>query len=70
MYISSNFKRVSNITMYVIFLSGGFGLIGVIVYGSMDGYDSSKFHFSFAFCLIASLGAIAAGVLVPIGRNR
>jgi len=45
-------------------------MIGVIVYGTLDGADTSKFHFSFGFCIIAALAAFAAGALIIIGRSK
>ena len=45
-------------------------MVGVIVFGTMDGLDSSKFHFSFGFCIIAALAAFAAGALIIIGRSK
>ena len=45
-------------------------MVGVIVYGTIDGFDSSKLHFSFGLCIIAALGAFAAGALIIIGRSK
>jgi hypothetical protein len=50
--------------------AGGFAMVGVIVFGTIDGFDSSKFHFSFGFCIIAALVAFAAGALIIIGRSK
>ena len=73
MYISY-FIFIQFIKFYSTFilfdLAGGFAMIGVIVYGTLDGLDSSKLHFSFGFCIIAALAAFAAGALITIGRNK
>ena len=45
-------------------------MVGVIVFGTIDGFDWSKFHFSFGFCIIAALVAFAAGALIIIGRSK
>jgi hypothetical protein len=45
-------------------------MVGVIVFGTIDGFDWSKFHFSFGFCIIAALAAFAAGTLIIIGRSK
>lgn len=52
------------------FIAGGFSMLGVIVYGTLDGVDSSKFHFSFGFCIVAALAAVVAGALIIIGKRQ
>lgn len=48
-------------------VAGAFALIGVIVYATQSGLQTSNLHFSFAFCIIAAVGGIVAGVLLLIG---
>ena len=69
MYISYLFN-LSNCILLLLCFAGGFAMVGVIVYGTIDGFDSSKFHFSFGLCIIAALGAFAAGALIIIGRSK
>ena len=64
-------KHILHIVMALgNFIAGGFAMLGVIVYGNIDGLDSSNFHFSFGFCIIAALAAFAAGALIIIGRSK
>ncbi|VDI57964.1 Hypothetical predicted protein, partial [Mytilus galloprovincialis] len=48
-------------------VAGVFAIIGVIVYATQKGFPISTLHFSFAFCVIAAVGGIVAGVLLIIG---
>ncbi|CAC5401950.1 CACNG6 [Mytilus coruscus] len=48
-------------------VAGVFALIGVIVFATQNGIEKSNLHFSFAFCIIAAVGGIVAGVLLVIG---
>ncbi|XP_063419737.1 uncharacterized protein LOC134704884 [Mytilus trossulus] len=48
-------------------VAGVFAIIGVIVYATQEGVKISTLHFSFAFCVIAAVGGIVAGVLLIIG---
>ncbi|VDI12049.1 Hypothetical predicted protein [Mytilus galloprovincialis] len=48
-------------------VAGAFALIGVIVYATQKGVQTSNLHFSFAFCIIAAVGGIVSGVLLIIG---
>ncbi|CAG2230532.1 unnamed protein product [Mytilus edulis] len=48
-------------------VAGAFAIIGVIVYATQKGVKISTLHFSFAFCVIAAVGGIVAGVLLIIG---
>ncbi|CAC5401949.1 unnamed protein product [Mytilus coruscus] len=48
-------------------VAGAFALIGIIVFATQNGIVTSNLHFSFAFCIIAAVGGIVAGVLLLIG---
>ncbi|XP_071161457.1 uncharacterized protein [Mytilus edulis] len=53
--------------MYIVgaltnFVAGGFSLIGCIIFSTIENINTSDLHFSFAFCIIASIGGVAAGV--------
>ncbi|VDI57965.1 Hypothetical predicted protein [Mytilus galloprovincialis] len=48
-------------------VAGVFALIGVIVYATQNGVQTSNLHFSFAFCIIAAVGGFVAGVFLVIG---
>lgn len=48
-------------------LGAVFGIIGVIMYTTLDSFQWSTIHFSFVFMIIASIGGIIGSVLVFLG---
>jgi len=55
--------------MLMLYLTGVFALIGVVIFGVNDNYNDN-IHFSFAFCVIGGVAGIIAGAVLAVAKSK